>query len=189
MAGNWKKGMVSPNPKGKPRGMSPFQIKLREAHDDDEMNEILKSIYRGEPFVRIIDMNTGMPRLAERPVRSDANSPGLERPKPASLLKEGERIAEIVYPTMAEQLAALKMTWDYKGYKPSSEVNMTVEHSTSIQEADLEDLDDDQLDQYLGIINVLQLAKAKNANAGDAENEDFSSGSHILDVPSTESEE
>lgn len=159
--------------------MGALQVRMREDHDPEELSNILKAIYRGEPFVRVIDPATGLPRMATTHVVNKDTKPGLERPQPLSMLKPGERIAEIVYPTINEQMAAIKFVADYSGWKPASEVNMNVEHSQVIElaEEDFEDLPEDQLDAYLEVCRVMSAKKAKLLNP---------SGSPILEAESTE---
>lgn len=179
------KGMPSLNPKGGPRGMSVFQIRMREDHDPAEMSAIAKALYRGEPFVRVIDPATGLPRLASAPIRITASQPGYERPKPLSMLLPGERIAEIVWPSPSEQLAAMKFVAEYAGWKPAAEVNMNVGHS--VVDADFDDMTEAQLEAYLAARQHAEsiLESAKNANPSE---QPFSSGSRILDIKSTENE-
>lgn len=183
---NLVKGVVL-NPTGRPRGLSAFQMQLREDHDPAEMSAIVKAIYRGEPFVRVMNSETMQPRLASAPIRAEDN-PGYARPVPADgvILGPNERIMEVVWPTASEQMAAMKFVAEYAGWKPAGEVNMNVSHSTSVADIDPDDLSDEELENYLNTIDMLKLAKARSANP---EQEPFSSGSHILDVPSTVKEE
>lgn len=159
----WKKGDV-PNPRGAPRKGTSLAERVREiVWDDpetaDRMIGIAVAIAEGQPMVRIVDPATGMPRTERvKPKRPNAckqdEHEALTRPEPASVLRGGERIHEIHYPSTAETLAALTWLRESGGMKPPKDEDH-VDLGVLGADQDLSRLTPAELEAYVAMLDKM----------------------------------
>lgn len=156
----WKKGIPSPNPAGRPRKGTAMAERMREQVDPDELIQIALSIARGEPMVRLLDRETGRPRLADMPTRPSVHHDqmGLARPMPISQAPDDAVIQEIVWPTFSDRKAMLAWITETCGIRAPvpTEIDMNVNHTEGSQAdspIDFERLSPAELDAYVRLVD------------------------------------
>ena len=167
----WKKGEVA-NPKGRPRVGTALAETIRERADPHEMFEIAMAIARGEPMVRIVDRQTGRPRLAAAPSRNRDVAPNEERPMPISLMPEDAVIHDITWPSFEVRMTALTWVATMGGMKPPVEIETTIHKDDGQSALDFEKLSPAELDAYVKLVDKASGQKALPEEVIDVKDEE-----------------
>ncbi len=175
----WKKGDPSPNKRGRPRSGTALSERIREAVDVDEMIHIFQEIMRGVPMVRLIDRQTGRPRLAATPMRNLPSAPGEMAPVPITMVPDDALIHDITWITTDERMKAGTWLATMGGMKPPAEVAMSVTRDDgSGKDFDFSKLTPAELEAY-----VLLMDKASTTSE-EEDSSEIHVGQKIIDVPS-----
>lgn len=142
----WQRGMVSPNPAGRPPSGLALADRIRKLVGMDEMVGLMLDIARGQPTLRAFDSQTGqhvlVPKEMEAAVR-DGKVPGIALPK----------VTEVVWPTTAERMKAIEFLCDRAWPQPKT-VDLNVGQQPR-RRVDLSKLTDEQLNQWIQLNEAL----------------------------------
>jgi hypothetical protein len=142
----WQRGMVSPNPAGRPPSGLALADRIRKLVGIDEMVGLMLDIARGQPTLRGLDRQTGkhvlIPKEMEAAVRA-GEVPGVELPQ----------TTEVVWPTTAERMKAIEFLCD-RAWPQPKQVDLAVNQAPR-RRVDLSKLTDEQLDQWIKLNEAL----------------------------------
>lgn len=142
----WQRGMVSPNPAGRPPSGLALADRIRKLVGIDEMVNLMLDIARGQPTLRAFDSQTGqhvlVPKEMEAAVR-EGKVPGIALPK----------VTEVVWPTTAERMKAIEFLCDRAWPQPKT-VDLNVGQQQH-RRVDLSKLTDEQLNQWIQLNEAL----------------------------------